>query len=278
MEKYLSIIIPTYNRQHYLKKAIDSVIAQTYPHFELIVVDDGSDDGTADLIAAYSHDIVYIKQENKGPAAARNAGIKAARHEMLAFLDSDDCFAENKLAKQLAAMLTNPSFAISHTQEIWFRNGNILNQKTKHKKYGGNIFNQSLKLCAVSMSTVMMRKEVFNKYGLFDEDFRCCEDYEFWLRISSVHDFLLVDEPLTLKDGGREDQVSSIYRAGMDKYRINAIRKILASGCLNPYQARQAFAELSNKCRIYGNGCLKHGKKDEGKYYLGLPGQLAEQV
>jgi glycosyltransferase involved in cell wall biosynthesis len=222
MEKYISIIIPTYNRQLYLKKAIDSVVNQTYPYFELIVVDDGSDDDTADLVAGYNRDIVFIQQENKGPAAARNTGIRAARYEMLSFLDSDDWFAENKLAKQFTAMQTNPSFAISHTQETWFRNGKILNQKAK------------------SMSTVMMRREVLNTYGLFDEEFRCCEDYEFWLRISSVQDFLLVDEPLTLKDGGRNDQVSSIYRAGMDKFRITAIEKILASGHLTPPQSRQA--------------------------------------
>lgn len=275
MEKYISVIIPTYNRQRYLQKAIDSVVAQTYPYFELIVVDDGSDDDTAALVAGYNREIVFIQQENKGPAAARNTGIRAARHDILAFLDSDDWFAENKLAKQLGAMQANPAFLISHTQETWFRNGKILNQKAKHNKNGGYIFSQSLKLCAVGMSTVMIRREVFDTFGLFDEEFRCCEDYEFWLRVSAKQDFLLVDEPLTLKDGGRDDQVSSIYRIGMDKFRISAIEKILGSGRLDPEQARLAFAELSNKCRIYGNGCLKHGRQEEGRYYLALPELIA---
>ena len=278
MEKYISVIIPTYNRQRYLKKAIDSVVAQTYPYFELIVVDDGSDDDTAGLVSGHNGDIVFIQQENRGPAAARNTGIRAARHDILAFLDSDDWFAENKLAKQLGAMQVNPALLISHTQETWFRNGKILNQKAKHNKKGGNIFNQSLKLCAVGMSTVMIHREVFDTYGLFDEEFRCCEDYEFWLRVGATEEFLLVDEPLTLKDGGRDDQVSSIYRTGMDKFRINAIEKILGSGCLDPEQTRLAFAELSNKCRIYGNGCLKHGRQEEGRYYLALPEMIAGQV
>ena len=253
-------------------------MAQTYPYFELIVVDDGSDDDTAGLVAGYNSDIVFIQQENKGPAAARNTGIRAARHDILAFLDSDDWFAENKLAKQLGAMQENPAFLISHTQETWFRNGKILNQKAKHNKNGGYIFSQSLKLCAVGMSTVMIRREVFDTFGLFDEEFRCCEDYEFWLRVSAKQDFLLVDEPLTLKDGGRDDQVSSIYRTGMDKFRISAIEKILGSGRLDPEQARLAFAELSNKCRIYGNGCLKHGRQEEGRYYLAFPEMIAAQV
>jgi glycosyltransferase involved in cell wall biosynthesis len=277
MEKFISVIIPTYNRQDFLKKAIDSVLAQTYPHYELIIVDDGSEDNTPELVAGYKNDIVYIRQNNKGPAAARNTGIRTARSSMLAFLDSDDWFAENKLAVQLSVMQADPAFLICHTQETWFRNGKILNQKAKHKKNSGYIFNQSLKLCAVSMSTVMIRREVFDTYGLFDEYFSCCEDYEFWLRVSAEQDFLLVDEPLTLKDGGRDDQVSSIYRTGMDKFRIKAIRKILASGSLSPAQTRLAFTELSNKCRIYGNGCLKHGRNDEGNYYLGLPDQIAEQ-
>jgi glycosyltransferase involved in cell wall biosynthesis len=278
MEKYISVIIPTYNRQDFLQKAIDSVLAQTYPHYELIIVDDGSEDNTPELVASYKNDIVYIRQANSGPAAARNTGIQAARFPMLAFLDSDDWFAGNKLERQLNAMQANPAFLISHTQETWFRNGKVLNQKAKHKKNGGNIFSQSLKLCAVSMSTVMIRKEIFDTYGLFDEEFSCCEDYEFWLRVSAKEDFLLIDEPLTLKDGGRDDQVSSIYRTGMDKFRINAIRKTLASGSLSPAQARLAFTELSNKCRIYGNGCLKHGRQEEGEYYLALPDEVAALV
>jgi len=278
MEKYISVIIPTYNRQDFLKKAIDSVLAQTYPHFELIVVDDGSDDDTAGLVAGYNREIVCIQQENRGPAAARNAGIRAARYEMLAFLDSDDRFAENKLEEQLRVMQENPALLISHTQETWFRNGRVLNQKAKHNKNSGNIFSQSLKLCAVSMSTVMVRGEIFDRFGLFDEEFKCCEDYEFWLRVSAAEDFLLIDQALTLKNGGRDDQVSSIYRTGMDRFRITAIVKILGSGRLDPAQIRLAIAELSSKCRIYGNGCVKHGREEEGRYYLALPEMIAGQM
>jgi len=277
MEKFISVIIPTYDRELSLKKAIDSVLKQTYRHFELIVVDDGSEDNTADLVAKYSSGIVYVRQENKGPAAARNRGIRAARYDLLAFLDSDDWFAENKLEAQARAMHENPAYLISHTQEIWYRNGRILNQKIKHKKNSGDIFNQSLKLCAVGMSTVMMRKDIFERYGFFDEDYPCCEDYEFWLRVSAEQKFLLIDQPLTLKDGGRDDQVSSIYRAGMDKFRIQAIMKMLASGSLTEKQKKSSLEELQRKCRIYGTGCIKHGRAEEGSYYLNLPGAAGNQ-
>ena len=83
--------------------------------------------------------------------------------------------------------------------------------------------------------------------------------------------FLLVEEPLTLKDGGRDDQVSTIYRTGMDKFRIQAIMKILASGRLTENQTEVARRELERKCRIYGTGCIKHGRAEEGRYYLNLP-------
>jgi len=271
MEKFISIVIPTYNRKSFLQKAIDSVLAQTYPYFELIVVDDGSQDSTAELVESYNSDIVYIRQENKGPAAARNRGVEAARYNLLAFLDSDDRFAENKLEVQIKAMQENKQYLISHTQEIWYRNGSILNQKIRHRKNSGDIFWQSLELCAVGMSTVMMRKEIFERYGLFDEDFPCCEDYDLWLRVSAEQKFLLVDMPLTFKEGGRADQVSSIYRMGMDKFRINSIMKILASGSLSEEQTGLAGRELERKCMIFGTGCIKHGRVEEGEYYLGLP-------
>jgi glycosyltransferase involved in cell wall biosynthesis len=271
MEKFVSIIIPTYNREYCLQKAIDSVLAQTYPHFELIVVDDGSIDNTENLVKNYNADIVYIQQKNRGPAAARNRGVQAARHNLLAFLDSDDRFAENKLEVQVRTMQEKPAYLISHTQEIWYRKGRILNQKIRHKKNSGDIFNQSLELCAVGMSTVLMHRKIFQRYGPFDEDFPCCEDYEYWLRVSAEQKFLLIDQPLTLKDGGRDDQISSLYRMGMDRFRIQAIIKMMASGGLTAEQKESAMAELQRKCTIYGRGCIKHGRIEEGRYYLNLP-------
>ncbi|MDH3390188.1 MAG: glycosyltransferase [Desulfobulbaceae bacterium] len=274
----VSVIIPTYNRAQRLGKAIDSVLAQSHQDFELIVVDDGSEDNTDELIENYNSDIVYIRQENSGAAAARNRGIEKARYNLLAFLDSDDWFAENKLKTQIQAMNRNPSCLISHTNEIWYRNGQILNQKLKHRKSSGDIFAQSLELCAVGMSTIMIHKEIFDRYGFFDEGYPCCEDYEFWLRISAEEKFLLVEEPLTLKDGGRDDQLSAIYRTGMDKFRIKAIMKTLASGMLTEEQTGIARRELERKCRIYGTGCIKHGRAEEGRYFLNLPETVGRKL
>ena len=130
----VSIVIPTYNRSSLLPRSLDSVLAQSGFDFELIVVDDGSTDNTRELIENYPHDIVYLHQPNKGPAAARNRGIMAANNPLIAFLDSDDWFAPDKLEVQLAAMEDQPRYLISHTDEIWYRRGIFLNQKKRHYK------------------------------------------------------------------------------------------------------------------------------------------------
>lgn len=267
----ITVIIPTYNRGQLLKKAIQSVLRQSYEDFELIVVDDGSTDNTYEIVRSCSGEkINYIYQENRGAAAARNTGIRAATGEFLAFLDSDDCFAPDKLALQLEAMKDKRQFLVSHTDEIWFRRGKLLNQKKRHARCQGDLFGRCLKLCAVGMSTVMAKRGLFERFGLFDDVLPCCEDYDMWLRVSAQVPFLLVAEPLTIKDGGRPDQLSVIHRTGMDRYRIKSIVKLIESGVLNRVQKEQAIAELQKKCRIYGNGCIKHDKNKEGNYYLSM--------
>lgn len=270
----VSVIIPTYNRSEYLCRALESIRRQTVRCGEIIVVDDGSTDQTATVVESFSQqypiDVNYIRQENRGPAAARNRGISVARYPYIAFLDSDDHWNKKKLELQFAAMNENPGYWISHTKEKWFRNGRHLNQKKIHVPRHGNIFDHCLLLCAVGMSTVMVKKELFSMVGNFDEGLRCCEDYDFWLRVSCRFLFYLVDLPLTIKEGGRTDQVSWIYRVGMDKLRIQAITNLLDSGILQKGQVQAALLELEKKCTVYGNGCIKHGKKEEGKSFLKL--------
>lgn len=274
LPKVISVIIPTYNRALYLERAIGSVLAQRLACDELTVVDDGSTDGTPELVERLAAGSVVpirlCRQENQGAAAARNLGIRRARGELLAFLDSDDWWLPNKLAKQAAAMAARPDVLISHTREIWFRRGQRVNQKKKHDPPQGDVFAASVGMCVVGMSTVMVRRELFDRYGLFDEALPCCEDYDLWLRVGCREPFLLVPEALTGKDGGRADQLSVIHRMGMDIFRIRSLCRLLDSGVLHPEQHRVATAELARKCRIYGQGCIKHGRLEEGARYLAL--------
>ncbi|MFH2124821.1 MAG: glycosyltransferase family A protein [Pseudomonadota bacterium] len=270
----ISVIIPTYNREAFLGRAIRSVLRQTLACSEILVIDDGSTDQTVALVSSLrEHSVIpihFFYQENMGPAAARNLGIGHAQSELVAFLDSDDHWRKDKLARQYRAMEENPGYLISYTREQWLRKGVHLNQKKKNQPRHGDIFDHCLQLCTVGMSTVMVRKELFTTIGLFSPILPCCEDYDFWLRTSCKYPFLLVDKPLTVKEGGREDQVSYQYRVGMDKLRIHAIMRLLESAGLSRKQHDLALQELQQKCLVYGRGCIKHGKDQEGAEYLNI--------
>lgn len=270
----VSVIIPTYNRAAFLQRSIKSVDKQSLPCAEIIVVDDGSTDNSSELISAMKEKsrtpIITIRTENRGVAAARNLGVNKARYNIISFLDSDDHWNRKKIEKQYSIFKNQSTHQICHTREKWLRRGVHLNQKRKHIPRQGDIFSHCLELCGVGMSTVMMEKELFLKVGGFDESMRCCEDYDLWLRVSSKHDFLLIDEPLIIKEGGREDQLSCIYRLGMDERRIYSMQKLLDAGELSPKQYKLAMLEFERKIKIFAHGCIKHGKPDMGNRYLKL--------
>ena len=274
----LSVVIPTYNRAQFLERALLSVLQQSVLPGEIIVVDDGSQDRTAEVVeqirSIHSLKIIYFRQQNRGPGAARNTGVSLAHHEIIAFLDSDDHWMRRKVELQFEPFTKSPTQRISHTREKWFRRGSHLNQKKIHQPQAGDIFKSCLKLCCVGMSTVMMYRSLFHEYGPFDEQLPCCEDYDFWLRVARKESFLLIEKPLTIKEGGREDQVSARYRIGMDKYRIYSLKKLLDEKQLTSDQAALARTELVKKCSIYGNGCLKHGKQEEGLKILNIAKQF----
>ncbi|MBL7194989.1 MAG: glycosyltransferase [Desulfobacterales bacterium] len=261
----VSVIIPTFNRGWILKEAIDSVIAQNFEDFELIVIDDGSSDNTPDILNLYKNDIIAFTQNNKGVSAARNKGIALSSGRFIAFLDSDDLWMQNKLSTQVDFFNENHDALICQTDEIWIRNNVRVNPKKRHKKLSGMIFEHSLKLCMVSPSAVMIKRKLFDEVGLFDEDLPACEDYDLWLRISCSHPVYLIDIPLIIKRGGHTDQLSRL--PVLDKYRIKALNKIIASSLLSEEQYRAAIKTLKEKCVIYANGCLKRGRTDEALFY-----------
>ena len=264
----VSVVIPTYNRGWTIKRAVDSVLAQTFRNFELIVVDDGSGDDTADILAGYGTAIRVIRQPNAGVSAARNTGIRAAGGDFIAFLDSDDYWLPEKLQIQSAYFNTHPEAVICQTEEIWIRNGKRVNPKKVHKKPSGRIFRASLALCLVSPSAVMLRRELFDEIGGFDETLPACEDYDLWLRISARYPVYLIDTPLIVNPGGHADQLSRMV--GLDRYRIQSIEKLLAAGQLSALRRAAAVEMLEKKAAIYAAGCRKRGKLDEARTYENL--------
>jgi glycosyltransferase involved in cell wall biosynthesis len=270
----VSVIIPTYNRSRKLIRAVRSVLNQTFKDYEILVVDDGSGDDTYEALTLYMPLIQYIRQPvNRGVSAARNAGIKSAAAPWIALLDSDDYWLKEKLHVQMEFIEQNPGTVACQTEEIWKRNGRRVNPKRRHRKPSGNIFAQSLKLCLVSPSSVILRKSLFDEVGLFDETLPAAEDYDLWLRITCRYPVFLIDRGLVVKEGGHYDQLSRRF-IGMDRFRIRAIVKLIQSGVLTLDQKRAAIEELSTKCRIYGTGCIKRRRKKEGDFYISLPERI----
>jgi glycosyltransferase involved in cell wall biosynthesis len=267
----VSVIIPTFNRAQKVVRAISSVLSQAFTDVEIIVVDDGSTDGTKKEVEQFDDRVTYVAHSsNLGVSAARNTGIKRSGAPLIAFLDSDDHWFPEKLAVQVCFFNDHPKAVACQTEELWIRNGRRVNPMKKHLKPSGNIFEASLKLCLVSPSAVMLKQSLLDEVGFFDEDLPVCEDYDLWLRISCRYPVHLISEPLVVKEGGHPDQLSASHK-GMDRFRIKALVKLIKNGALNERQRKATLEELSSKCRIYGNGCLKRGKTEEGAFYLRLP-------
>tara|TARA_B100000579_G_C22710314_1_gene794214 strand:- start:82 stop:918 length:837 start_codon:yes stop_codon:yes gene_type:complete len=258
----VSVIIPTYNRKHTLGRAIESIISQTIKPLEIIIVDDGSNDGTREWIKQEYPFIKYLNQNNSGVSASRNRGIFSANGNWIAFLDSDDEWIPEKLERQLSILSSDKKAVFCHTNEIWIRNGTRVNQMRKHQKYGGYIFEKCLDMCRISPSSSIIKKEVFDHIGYFDESLIVCEDYDLWLRIAAHYKILFLDQPLIKKYGGHVDQLSRV-KGGIEKYRIQSLEKILSSESLEISQFNSAKEILIKKLNIYANGVRKRKRVKE---------------
>ena len=253
----ISVVIPTLNRINTLQRALDSVINQTYKPAEIIVVDNGSSDGTLKFLREQYPKITILTENKIGVSSARNKGIKKSINQWIALLDSDDAWHPRKLEIQ-TSMLDSAlkEYNLIHTDEVWFRNNKHINQMKKHKKQGGYIFERCLSLCCISPSSVLFKKNILDKVGLFDESLPVCEDYDMWLKICSSEEVLFAQDKLTYKYGGHKDQLSKSYW-GMDRFRIKSIENIIKNFDLTYNQKKQAKKELIKKLKIIINGAFK---------------------
>ena len=270
----VSVIIPTYNRAGLVREAVASVLAQTYRDFEIVVVDDASSDGTGAALAEWREVQVIRHPHRRGVSAARNTGIRAARGEWLALLDSDDLWLPEKLARQMAYLLARPGLWLCQTDETWVRRGARVNKPVSHRKVEGRIFLPSLARCVVSPSAVILHRKLIEAHGGFDETLPAAEDYDLWLRLTWRYEVGLVDEPLVIKRGGHADQLSRQW--GLDRWRIQALVKLLQEPDLPESYAQAARRTLAAKCAIYAQGCDKRGKDDEAASYRRLGRQAAD--
>jgi len=290
----VSVVIPVHNRRRLVRRALRSVLRQQTLPREVIVVDDGSDDGSAEAAQAEAESLkaeaetaevtvetaesrietaesrvqtaaggavavrIIRNARNLGVSAARNMGAAMAAGAWVAFLDSDDEWLPHKLGAQLECIARNPGSCLCHGDEIWLRNGARINPKRKHRKRGGWIFRHCLPLCIISPSAVMVRRDVLRECGGFDRNLPVCEDYDLWLRLCARHPVLCVPQALLVKHGGHAGQLSRRHW-GLDRFRVRALEKILHSGALGEGDYAAARDTLLAKLQILTNGARKRG-------------------
>jgi len=196
----VSVIIPTYNSANYLPEAIESVLAQTYKDFEIIVINDGSTDNTKEIVAPYLDRIIYSEVPNGGPAKARNRAIRESSGEYVAFLDADDIWYPDKLDRQITVLSGNQNYSLVHSDASYTRTYSSQESRTwfnlKKRVKTGWVFSELLSENFILVPSVIIKRDCLERVGLFDEDLKCWEGYDLWLRIAFEHQIGLVNTPL----------------------------------------------------------------------------------
>ena len=261
----VSVVCPAYNCAQFIASALESVLAQSYKPLEIIIVDDGSTDSTCALVRGYP-DIRYIHQTNRGPSAARNAGIASARGEYIAFLDLDDLWASGKVAEQLAILESHPRAGLCFTDMYLFTDGTIredsmfqryrlTEQYFGHEKVVRNPVAKLVTMNFIPTSSVIARKTALLQAGGFDEKFRKAEDWDLWLRLAIRHPIVYSHKALVLKRL-HEFNTSNDYE-GMNVAALQVLEKF----------KKDNRAEVT-KLNIDLMAILRDGYQNLGYYYL----------
>jgi glycosyltransferase involved in cell wall biosynthesis len=238
-EPLVSVVMPAYNVAWCIARAVDSVLAQDFRACELIVVNDGSTDGTRALLEGYGAAITVINQENRGMSAARNAGIRRARGTYVAFLDADDWWLAGKLSRQVDLMHDRPEIGFSSTAvRVEDDDGRLLNLwrcPNGSTEILATLFAQNAAI-AGGCSAVMARRDLLDRVGLFDESLRGFEDPDLWMRLAAVSGYACIDETLAVILR-REQSVSR----NLDSMRVAALRSMRKNRALLPPGLRGRF-------------------------------------
>lgn len=250
----VSVIIPTYNCEKYLANAIDSALQQTYQDFEVIIIDDGSSDGTKELVKKYvnnySDKIHYVHQQNKGVSAARNNGIKIANGEYIAFLDADDLWISTKLMDQMKLLEKDRGLVLVFTDMQQTEGTKILYESfLKEKGYypliaATDFFSELVKKALIYTSTVVVKKQIFDEVGVFNETYKVGEDHDLWLRIAKRHRIGFLARSFVVRR--LHDFNATRNKQFFYEEQIRLLKGYLKSDLFNKMHKRIFFRQLSN--------------------------------
>lgn len=248
MSTLVSVVVPTFNRANLLPEAVDSVRQQTFESWELLVVDDGSSDGTEAVMKRFLDDprINYLRQDNRGQAAARNAGINSARGDLVAFLDSDNRWLPHKLAAQVAFMGENPNTDVLYGETERIDNAGKTWPSPTRRRFSGVVWKELLVDNFVNFNTAIVRRHRLTEVGGMNEQVRCGDDYDLWLRLASRSTFHFL--PGVVAQYRVEGPRISDDLEGRMRSNATAVDRFLRSnrGLLTPREIRQV------RSRIYG--------------------------
>jgi len=273
-EPLVSIIIPAYNAEGYIKRALKSALGQTYKNIEIVVIDDGSTDKTAQIVKLiYSPKIVYIYQENQGLGAARNNGIKASKGQYITFLDADDYYLSEKIEKQVEFLQNRPDDQVVYCDFISFYSKAPLKFLKKiHKKLSGDVLKYLLKSCFINPNTIMLKRQVLENVGLFNEQRYYPEDWKIWLDISLAgFKFSYLDEALVVIEMREESLTRMENRLSYVRNTLKMFEEIflkMDDNEKNTYQAERILKRIKLQLSIV---YLINGQKTEFfKTFIGL--------
>jgi glycosyltransferase involved in cell wall biosynthesis len=259
-----SVVIPTYNRANIISKALESVFAQSYTNYEIIVVDDGSTDSTQQILKQYAGSIKYYKQKNQGAASARNLGIEKSKGDYIAFLDSDDSWFPEKLKKVIDSIEIKPETGLFYSDfKRIDREGRLL-KKENCKHIVGKGYPRILFYNFIGTSTVVVKRECFNKCGLFDEQLFRAQDWDMWIRIS--REFFIYHIPVVLVEHmwDSKGSISSSKESLLAQMKV-VERALKTDQQLNHKQRRVIKAKSMSSL---GLRYLRHGEKNKSQLYF----------
>jgi len=264
----VSICIPTYNRKDYLKETLDSILAQTYKDYEIVIVDDGSTDGTEDMLKQLGFPVTYHWQENGGDAAARNKLIELARGQYISFIDSDDLLLPDAIEKLVRIVQTQDEDVIAYGSYLRIDQNGKVYGRCKRKLYSGNITKYLFQTVFVHSCGSMFPKKILKDSTVFDTSLKVCSDYDFWLRLSMKYRFVALPEP-TFK---RRRHINNLSTASFENYLTEfqvLERFYYEKGGNKIIPQKTAMKVLSKEgCRT-GRYAIREGLYDQASQLLG---------
>ena len=263
----VSICIPTYNRKEYLKETLDSILAQTYKNYEIVIVDDGSTDGTSDMIKTVDYPVTYHWQENGGDAAARNKLIELATGDYISFIDSDDLLMPDAVERMVRAMQTETEDVVVYGSYYRIdRDGNVYG-KCKRKLRSGNITRHLFETILVHACGSMFPEKILKAASPFETSLKVCSDYDLWLRLSTKYRFIALHKP-TFKRRRHPGNLSGpSFENCMTEFRVLE-RFYYEKGGKNLIPKKTAMKVLSKESRKAGRCAIREGLYDQAIQFL----------